>query len=490
MEKVFRIYNTLTRKKEEFKPLHPPMVGMYVCGPTVYGEPHLGHARGAITFDVVFRYLKHQGYKVRYVRNVTDVGHLEGDLDHGEDKVSKRARLEKLEPMEIVQHYTNQYRINMMRLNVLSPSIEPTASGHIIEQQDLVQRILDKGYAYEAKGSVYFDVEKYSSEHHYGKLSGRKIDDLLSNTRELEKQADKKSPLDFAIWKNADPEHLMRWPSRWGDGFPGWHVECSVMSSRYLGEEFDIHGGGMDLLFPHHECEIAQTVAGYGKESVRYWMHNNMITLNGQKMSKSLGNTIDLEQFFSGDHKLLEKDFSPMTIRFFMLQAHYRSTLDFSNDALIAAEKGLERLFEGIANLDKISTSDAPGKEVNITERAFFDAMNDDFNTPVAVAHLFDGIKTINSALAGKGSFTDDDIKHWKSFYNAAVGDVLGLRATREKAGDDVLSDRLIGLLLQMRTDARKNKDFAMADRIRDEMTGLGIEVKDTKDGFEWKLTK
>ncbi len=424
--------------------------------------------------------------------------HLEGDLDHGEDKISKKARLEKLEPMEIVQQYTNKYRLNMMKLNVLPPSIEPTASGHIMEQQDLVERILKKGYAYEAGGSVYFDVEKYSQKYHYGKLSGRKIDDLLSNTRELEKQEEKKSPLDFAIWKNAGPEHLMKWPSRWGEGFPGWHVECSVMSSRYLGEEFDIHGGGMDLLFPHHECEIAQTVIGYGKESVRYWMHNNMITLDGQKMSKSLGNTIDLEQFFTGDHKLLEKEFAPMTIRFFMLQAHYRSTLDFSNSALNAAEKGLKRLFEGMDNLDRITPVDKQGTEKIVderlapeqTEKAFFDAMNDDFNTPVAIAHLFDGIKTINSVFAGKGSFTAGNLEKWKSFYRAAVNDVLGLRNTDAGARDDTLNDELIKLLLQMRIDARQNKDFKLADRIRDEMARMGIEVKDTKDGFEWKLTK
>lgn len=493
MDKDLYIYNTLSRKKEIFKPIHPPFVGMYVCGPTVYGEPHLGHARGALTFDLVYRYLMHLGYKVRYVRNITDVGHLEGDRDHGEDKVSRKARLEKLEPMEVVQRYTNQYRRNMGLLNILPPSIEPTASGHIIEQQDLVEKILAKGYAYEAGGSVYFDVEKYSRDHHYGKLSGRKIDDLLSNTRDLEKQEDKRSPLDFAIWKNADPEHLMRWPSRWGDGFPGWHVECSVMSSRYLGEEFDIHGGGMDLLFPHHECEIAQTVIGYGKESVKYWMHNNMITLEGQKMSKSLGNTIDLEQFFSGDHELLVQAFSPMTIRFFMLQAHYRSTLDFSNDALIASRKGLERLFEGMENLGKIKAgndSDHTGGGLEKLKDSFFAAMNDDINTPVAISHLFDGVKTINSVLAGEGSFSAGELDEWISFYRTAVNTILGLSATDIKAGGDSLEDELIGLLLQMRVDARENKDFGTADRIRDEMARMGIEVKDTKDGFEWKLVK
>lgn len=489
MDNALRIYNTLSREKEEFKPLHPPMVGMYVCGPTVYGSPHLGHARPAITFDLLFRYLKYLGYKVRYVRNITDVGHLEQDQDFGEDKISKRARLEQLEPMEIVQQYTNEYRLKMMQMNVLPPSIEPSASGHIIEQQNLVEKILEKGYAYQKGGSVYFDVEKYSRDYHYGKLSGRKIEDLLSNTRELEKQDEKKSPMDFAIWKNADPEHLMRWPSRWGDGFPGWHMECSVMSLKYLGEEFDIHGGGLDLLFPHHECEIAQTVAGYGKESVKYWMHNNMITLNGKKMGKSLGNAINLDQFFSGDHDLLEKGYDPICIRFFMMQAHYRSTLDFSNEALIAAEKGLDRLFEGLDNLDKISPS-SEGIDVGKTATAFYGAMNDDLNSPVAIAHLFDGIKVINGVLAGRGSFSAGELENWKAFYRTAVVDILGLSPPEESSGDNSLNDSLIKLLLQMRTEARERKDFELTDRIRDEMIKMGIEVKDTKDGFEWKLTK
>jgi cysteinyl-tRNA synthetase len=496
MEKSLFIYNTLSRKKEIFTPLNPPLVGMYVCGPTVYGEPHLGHARPAITFDLVFRYLQHLGYRVRYVRNITDVGHLEEDRDYGEDKISKKARLEHLEPMEIVQRYTNEYHLKMMQLNVLPPSIEPRASGHIMEQQDLVERILKNGYAYERSGSVYFDVEKYSREHHYGKLSGRKTGDLLANTRELEKQAEKKSPLDFAIWKNADPQHLMKWPSRWGTGFPGWHLECSVMSSKYLGEEFDIHGGGLDLLFPHHECEIAQTVAGYGHEPARYWMHNNMITLNGQKMGKSLGNAISLEEFFTGRHALLEKGYSPMAIRFFMLQAHYRSTLDFSNEALTAAEKGLERLFEGMANLDRVGPSKKSGADIALIKKGFFDAINDDFNTPIAIAHLFEGVKTINSVLAGDGSITGDrslalsEPEKWRTFYRLAVNEILGLSVPQADAGDHVLSENLIQLLLKMRTEARQNKDFALADRIRDEMAGLGIEVKDTKDGFEWKLTR
>ena len=484
------IYNTLSREKEIFDPLNPPFVGMYVCGPTVYGDPHLGHARPAITFDLVFRYLKHLGYRVRYVRNITDVGHLEADRDFGEDKISRKARLEQLEPMEVVQMYTNEYRLKMIQLNVLPPSIEPSASGHIIEQQALVEKILENGFAYEKKGSVYFDVEKYARDHQYGKLSGRKIEDLLANTRELEKQQEKNSPLDFAIWKNADPEHLMRWPSRWGEGFPGWHVECSVMSSKYLGAEFDIHGGGMDLLFPHHECEIAQTVAGYGKEAVRYWMHNNMVTLNGQKMGKSLGNAISLEQFFSGDHELLEKGYHPMTIRFFMLQAHYRSPLDFSNDALQGAEKGLERLFDGMETIDKISPSEKSSVDLNELEKSFFEAMDDDFNSPIAISYLFDGIKAINSAAAGKESMTKNDLEKCRQFYHMVVRDILGLIPEKRDSGDQELTGELIKLLLQMRIDARKNKDFDMADRIRDEMARLGVEVMDTKDGFEWKLNR
>jgi cysteinyl-tRNA synthetase len=484
------IYNTLSREKEPFEPLHPPFVGMYVCGPTVYGETHLGHARPAITFDLVFRYLKHLGYRVRYVRNVTDVGHLEADQDFGEDKISRKARLEKLEPMEVVQKYTNEYRLRMMQLNVLPPSIEPTASGHIIEQQALVEKILENGFAYEKGGSVYFDVGKYNRNNHYGKLSGRKIEDLIANTRELEKQQEKNNPLDFAIWKKADPEHLMRWPSRWGEGFPGWHLECSVMSSKYLGAQFDIHGGGMDLLFPHHECEIAQTVAGYGQEAVRYWMHNNMITLNGQKMGKSLGNAISLEQFFSGDHELLTKAYHPMTIRFFMLQAHYRSTLDFSNEALQAAEKGLERLFEGMEAIDKIIPSDRSSVDLDRLERSFFEAMDDDFNSPIALSHLFDGVKIINNAAAGTEFMTAEDLEKCKRFYQVAVQEIFGLEPEGKASGDLKLTGELIKLLLQMRSDARKSKDFDLADRIRDEMARLGVEVKDTKDGFEWKLKR
>ena len=482
------IYNTLSRQKEIFKPLHPPLVGMYVCGPTVYGEPHLGHARPAITFDLVFRYLKHLGYRVRYVRNITDVGHLEADRDFGEDKISKKARLEQLEPMEEVQMFTNAYRLKMMQMNVLPPSIEPTASGHIIEQQALVEKILDNGYAYEKGGSVYFNVEKYNRNHQYGKLSGRKIEDLIANTRDLEKQQEKINPLDFAIWKNADPEHLMRWPSRWGEGFPGWHVECSAMSAKYLGEQFDIHGGGMDLMFPHHECEIAQTVAGYGREAVHYWMHNNMVTLNGQKMGKSLGNAISLEQFFTGEHELLDKGYHPMTIRFFMLQAHYRSPLDFSNEALQAAEKGLDRLFGGMETIDRITSSAHSAVDLDQLENSFFEALNDDFNSPIAISHLFDGIKTINLAASGERSMTADDIDRCRQFYHKAVREILGLVHVGQPSENAALTGELIELLLRMRVDARERRNFELADRIRDEMASLGIEVKDTRDGFEWRL--
>ena len=372
MTQPFYIYNTLTRKKEEFKPLNPPYVGMYVCGPTVYGDAHLGHARPAITFDVLFRYLRHLGYKVRYVRNITDVGHLENDADEGEDKVAKKARLESLEPMEVVQYYLNRYHKAMEALNVLPPSIEPHASGHIIEQIEYIKKIIEAGYAYVSNGSVYFDVVKYNKDHHYGKLSGRNIDDLLNTTRELDGQSEKHNSFDFALWKKASPEHIMRWPSPWSDGFPGWHLECSTMSTKYLGEEFDIHGGGMDLLFPHHECEIAQSVAAQGHETVHYWMHNNMITINGQKMGKSLGNFITLDEFFSGNHKLLQQPYSPMTIRFFILQAHYRSTVDFSNEALQASEKALQRMLEGWDNLSKIEPAEVSTVDVKtIRERCY-----------------------------------------------------------------------------------------------------------------------
>ena len=417
MTQPFYIYNTLTRKKEEFKPLNPPYVGMYVCGPTVYGDAHLGHARPAITFDVLFRYLRHLGYKVRYVRNITDVGHLENDADEGEDKVAKKARLESLEPMEVVQYYLNRYHKAMEALNVLPPSIEPHASGHIIEQIEYIKKIIEAGYAYVSNGSVYFDVVKYNKDHHYGKLSGRNIDDLLNTTRELDGQSEKHNSFDFALWKKASPEHIMRWPSPWSDGFPGWHLECSTMSTKYLGEEFDIHGGGMDLLFPHHECEIAQSVAAQGHETVHYWMHNNMITINGQKMGKSLGNFITLDEFFSGNHKLLQQPYSPMTIRFFILQAHYRSTVDFSNEALQASEKALQRMLEGWDNLSKIEPAEVSTVDVKTIRERCYEAMNDDLSTPIVISHLFEAVKIINTVLAGGATLSAEDSAHLKETF-------------------------------------------------------------------------
>ncbi len=486
MQKFF-IHNTLTREKEEFVPLDPPYVGMYVCGPTVYGDAHLGHARPAVTFDLLFRTLRHLGYKVRYVRNITDVGHLENDADTGEDKVAKKARLEKVEPMEIVQYYINQYHDHMQRLNVLPPSIEPMASGHIIEQQDLVRKILENGFAYTSHGSVYFDVEKYSSHHHYGKLSGRRTEDLLSNTRQLEGQDEKKNPLDFAIWKKADERHIMRWPSEWGEGFPGWHLECSAMSSRYLGDKFDIHGGGMDLLFPHHECEIAQTVAANGEESVHYWMHNNMITINGQKMGRSLGNFITLDEMFNGSHKMLEQPYSPMTIRFFMLQAHYRSILDFSNEALKAAEKGLARLTEAGATLEKIAPSKTSTVDIHAVINGCFEAILDDLNSPGALAQLFEGVRIINTVNDGTEKISGKDLEEFRSFFNRFTTDILGFRKEGNPASSE-LTDKLIGTILAIRQDARERKDFATSDRIRDALANLGIEIKDGKDGADWTI--
>ncbi len=488
MNTKFFIYNTLSRKKEIFEPLHPPRVGLYVCGPTVYGDPHLGHARPAITFDLLFRYFAHIGYKVRYVRNITDVGHLEHDADDGEDKIAKKARIEQLEPMEVVQHYMNSYHDRMRELNVLPPTIEPMASGHIIEQQQMVLGLLENGYAYESNGSVYFDIEKYSKNNNYGILSGRNTEDLLRSSRELEKQTDKKNPLDFALWKKSEPGHIMHWPSPWGNGFPGWHLECSVMSRKYLGEQFDIHGGGMDLLFPHHECEIAQTVGSQGKESVRYWMHNNMVTINGQKMGKSLGNAILLEEFFAGNHMLLDKAYSPMTIRFFILQAHYRSPLDFSNEALQASEKGLERLIAGIKSLNKIIPADKSTVDPGKIEKNFYEAMNDDLNSPVAISVLFDGIRDINSVVAGNDSLTDTDIERLKTIYNKFVHDILGIYDISKTAENKALLHGLIELLLKMRMEARNNKDFKTSDRIRNELEKLGVEIHDTKDGFEYKI--
>ncbi len=489
MDKNLLIYNSLSRNKEEFEALNPPFVGLYVCGPTVYGDPHLGHARPAITFDILFRYLQFLDYKVRYVRNITDVGHLESDADVGEDKIAKKARLEELEPMEVVQHYTNRYHTYMDDLNILRPSIEPTASGHIIEQQEMVKEILDNGYAYESHGSVYFDVERYNKDHNYGILSGRNIEDMVSNTRSLAGQEEKRNPLDFALWKKAAPEHIMRWPSEWSDGFPGWHMECSVMSRKYLGEVFDIHGGGMDLRFPHHECEIAQNTAAQGKAAVRYWMHNNMITINGQKMGKSLGNFITLEEMFDGSHDLLEQAYGPMTIRFFILQAHYRSTLDFSNEALQAAEKGFNRLAAAMETLGKLKASDTSSVSVDELEEKLYTAINDDLNTPVLIAHLFDGVKLINSVADGKAQLTVSDLDKLKKLYDDFVYKILGLTVLEaaDVSGSDMKLERVMELIIQLRSNARSSKDWATADAIRDQLKAAGIEIKDTKDGVVWE---
>ncbi len=490
MESELVLYNTLTRRKERFEPLTPGRVGMYVCGPTVYGDPHLGHARPAVTFDLLFRYLRSLGYKVRYVRNITDVGHLEHDADEGEDKIAKKARLEQLEPMEVAHYYTERYHRAMDALNVLSPSIEPHASGHIIEQIAFVQKILDAGYAYVSNGSVYFDVEKYNAAHHYGRLSGRNLDDIVANTRELDGQGDKRHSYDFALWKKAAPEHIMRWPSPWSDGFPGWHMECSAMSTRYLGERFDIHGGGMDLMFPHHECEIAQSTAALGHDSARYWLHNNMITINGQKMGKSLGNFITLEELFTGSHKLLTQAYSPMTIRFFVLQAHYRSTLDFSNEALQAAEKGLDRLMKGIETLGKLHASDRSTVNPAELEERCRAAMADDLNSPMVVSALFDWVRIINQLADGKETIAAADLETLRATVRRYAFDILGL--TDEKAagaaqGRDYVTP-LVEMLLAERLKARAAKDWAASDRIRDGLAAAGVRVKDGKEGTDWEL--
>ena len=495
MEQKLFVYNTLTRRKEEFRPLHAPHVGMYVCGPTVYGDAHLGHARPAITFDIVFRYLKHLGYKVRYVRNITDVGHLEQDADEGEDKIAKKARLEKLEPMEVAQYFTNRFHEAMDALNVLPPSIEPHATGHIIEQEQLVQEILDNGFAYESNGSVYFDVEAYNKKHHYGVLSGRNLDDIINNSRELAGVGEKRNQADFALWKKAQPEHIMRWPSPWSDGFPGWHCECTAMGRKYLGNHFDIHGGGMDLIFPHHECEIAQAVASQGDEMVHYWIHNNMITINGQKMGKSLNNFITLPQFFAGEHEKLERAYTPMTIRFFILQAHYRSTVDFSNDALQAAEKGLARLIDAYTALNAIQ----PEKQgsvgmdfVNDLRQKCYDALNDDFNTPIVISHLFDATRTINSIVDKKATIAAETLEALKEVFHTFAFELLGLKneVGADNSAREEAYGKVVDMLLEQRVKAKANKDWATSDLIRDNLAALGFEVKDTKDGFSWKLNK
>ena len=495
MTRSLFLYNTRSRRKELFKPLTEGHVGMYVCGPTVYGDAHLGHARPAITFDLVFRYLKHLGYKVRYVRNITDVGHLEHDADEGEDKIAKKARLEQLEPMEVAQYYTNRFNRAMDKLNVLPPSIEPHATGHIIEQEELVKEIMKNGYAYESNGSIYFDVVKYNEDHKYGVLSGRNLEDVHDASRELDGVGEKKHQVDFALWKKAHPEHIMRWPSPWSEGFPGWHCECTAMGRKYLGKHFDIHGGGMDLVFPHHECEIAQAVASQGDEMVKYWMHNNMITIAGKKMGKSYNNFITLDQFFQGTHELLEQPYSPMTIRFFILQAHYRSTVDFSNEALQASQKGFERLMDAVAQLERItpqaksSLTEAYAEEVN---EKCATAMDDDFNSPIVISHLFDVTRVINQLADGQTTITAAGLEALKKVVHTWVFDILGLKSETEggNAAREEAYGQAVDLLLSLRAKAKAQKDWATSDQIRDELARLGFEVKDTKDGATWKLNK
>ena len=503
-----RLTNTLSRSKELFTPIHEGHAGMYVCGPTVYGEAHLGHARPGVTYDVLSKLLRHLGYKVRYVRNITDVGHLENDADEGEDKIAKKARLEQLEPMEVVQTYTLHYHEAMRLLNCAPPSIEPRASGHIVEQIEAVKKILAAGFAYESGGSVYFDVQKYNRYHRYGILSGRNLEDTLEGTRSLDGQGDKRAPFDFALWKKAEPQHIMRWPSPWGEGFPGWHLECSCMGEKYLGQEFDIHGGGMDLMFPHHECEIAQNVASRGTQGVHYWVHNNLITIGGQKMGKSLGNFITLPELFSGNHPKLERAYSPMTVRFFILQAHYRGTLDFSNEALLAAEKGLARVMQAARELYAMAGTKAPAwaygeeafgtapdaceaesPEVRAIFDGIYDALCDDMNTPIALAHISDAVRLVNSAKAGQIKLGAGDIRTLCQLFTDVVFGVLGLKD--EETGSEgarKVIDGLMGMVLEQRAAAKAAKDWATSDRIRDNLKAIGIQVKDTKDGAEWTI--
>ncbi len=480
------IYNSHSGKKEQFVPIHSNFVGLYVCGPTVYNYVHLGNCRTFISFDTVYRYLLHIGYKVRYVRNITDVGHLENDADEGEDKIAKKARLEQVEPMEIVQKYTLDFHDVLRQFNNHAPSIEPTATGHIIEQIEMIKTIIENGYAYEVNGSVYFDVNTYNEQFPYGELSGRKIEDLIAGTRDLDGQDEKRNSLDFALWKNASPEHIMKWPSPWGIGFPGWHLECSAMSTKYLGETFDIHGGGMDLKFPHHECEIAQGCASTGKSPVNYWMHGNMLTLNGKKMSKSTGNTLLPNELFNGGSDLLERGYHPMVVRFFMMQAHYRSTLDFTSDALNAAEKGFEKLMDAVKDLANLSTSESSSINAQGLVASFYDAMNDDFNAPILVANLFETVKVINTIKEGKATITQTDLEILTKEVNAFVFDVLGL-ATLSSAGDDSKLEGVMDLVLNLRQQARENKDWGTSDKIRDGLAAAGLVVKDGKDGTTWK---
>lgn len=487
MQRLF-ITNTLTRKKEEFKPLHSPLVGLYVCGPTVYSDVHLGNCRTFMSFDMIYRYLLHLGYKVRYVRNITDAGHLEGDRDEGDDKFAKKAKLEQVEPMEIVQKYTVGFHEVMQAFNNLPPSIEPTATGHISEQIEMVKEIMANGYAYEMNGTVYFDVEKYSKTFNYGQLTNRKIEELLEGTRELSGQDEKRGRLDFALWIKAKPETLMKWPSPWGWGFPGWHIECSAMSSKYLGDVFDIHGGGMDLQATHHTNEIAQSQACKNKAPVKYWMHTNMLTVNGVRMSKSAGNGFLPHELFSGNHPLLERGYPPMAVRFFMLQTHYSSTLDFSNEALQASEKGYERLMDAYTTLQHLKASDKSSEDIKALQNNCYEAMNDDFNTPVLIAHLFDAVRIINSANDGKTQVTKNDIDVLNSLYQDFVFDVLGLKQNAESSKHTQALEKVMGLVLDIRAKAKQEKNFALSDAIRDKLAEAGIQLKDGKEGSTWKV--
>jgi len=489
MDTSLQIYNTLKRKKEVFEPINPPFVGIYVCGPTVYSDVHLGNSRTFISFDIIYRYLLHLGYKVRYVRNITDAGHLEGDRDEGDDKFAKKAKLEQLEPMEIVQKYTLGFHEVMSIFNTLSPSIEPTATGHISEQIEMIKEIISNGYAYEKNGTIYFDVEKYSKDFEYGQLTNRKLEDLLEGTRELSGQDEKNGRLDFALWISAKPETLMKWPSPWGWGFPGWHIECSAMGKKYLGEQFDIHGGGMDLQATHHTNEIAQSQACSNTAPVKYWMHTNMLTVNGARMSKSAGNGFLPHELFTGDHPLLERGYSPMVVRFFMAQSHYRSTLDFSNEALQAAEKGFQKLMKSFETLNKLKANSESTVDTKELKNNCYKAMNDDFNTPVLIAHLFEAVRIINSANDGKEKLNEQDLADLKNIYQAFVFNILGLKEDQGQGLKETeLTGELIDLILNLRLDAKKNKDFATSDKIRDELTKKGITIKDTKDGFEWEI--
>ncbi len=483
-----RLTNSLSGKKEAFKPINEGHVGMYVCGPTVYSNVHLGNCRTFMSFDMIFRYLRHLGYKVRYVRNITDAGHLVDDAEDGEDKIAKKARLEQLEPMEVVQRYTLDFHNILDKFNFLPPSIEPTATGHIIEQIEIIKEILEKGYAYETNGSVYFDVKKFNETHQYGKLSGRKLEDMITNTRELTAQDEKKSPQDFALWKKAEPQHIMRWPSPWGDGFPGWHLECTAMSTKYLGETFDIHGGGMDLKFPHHECEIAQAEACYDHPPVHYWLHANMLTMNGKKMAKSTGNNILPGEIFTGENTILSKAFSPSVVRFFMMQAHYTSILDLSNDALVASEKGYHRLMEAIDILNLVSTGSKSDFDVVAWKQKCYDAMNDDFNTPILIANLFEAVRHINLLKDGHETITPEDKNLLQKTMGDFIFEVLGIEQKSAMEAANALAG-VMKLLIALRDDARSNKDFATSDKIRDELNALGIQLKDGNEGTTYSVS-